>query len=224
MAFLPTTRTPRLRLSARSGPAERGAGDSDAPPVLTRVIAAPMIAVAILSLVCLGLLTEISAQSAALRRVIDVDLDQVVALSNMDRQLDELEIASGADPATEAAARQSLTQISSAVADPQWRDESARRLLRHEMAGLSFQGGPSPQVRSLRAAILRRELDAQTDGQARVDAMDAVLRRAKVIAAVGAFLAVLMGAWTASLSLRSLKAEFAAVARSAFRLGQATKT
>ncbi len=220
VAVLPSIRDPRLRRFA--GHAAEGR-DLDNRPVLSRVIAAPMIAVSIMSLVCLGLLTDLTTQSAAIRRLIDVDLDNAVALSRLDRELSALEIATAAGASTPETARRQIAVIKRALEADSLRDDPALTHLRQDMAELASHPDGAAEVRSLRATVLRRQLAAHRDAQARADAMDAAVRRSTRNAIAGAVLAVLLGAIAASVSLRSLQEEFAAVARIARRLAEATQ-
>ena len=220
MAFLPSIRDPRLRRFVRLAAAGRHA---DKRPVLTRVIVAPMIAVSIMSLVCLGLLSDLTTQSAAMRRLVELDLDNAVALSRLDRELSALEIASASGVLTPETARPQIAAIKLALDGESLRDDPALTRLRHDMAELSSHPDSRAQVRSLRSTILRRQLDAHADAQSRVGAMDAAVQRSTRDAIVGALLAVLLGAIAASVSLRSLQSEFTAVARIARRLAEATQ-
>lgn len=223
MAFLQTMRHSRFRLTDRLGAVGRRPEDSETRPVLARVIAAPMIAVAIMSLVCLGLLSDLTSQSAAMRRLVDLDLDNAVVLSRLDRELSQLELASATDRLTPETAGPQLVAIRQAINGDSLRDDPALTRLRHEMAELSSHPDGKAQMRSLRSTILRRQLDAQSDAQARADAMQAEVQRSTLVAVAGALLAVLMGAVAASVSLRSLQMEFVAVARIARRLAEVTR-
>ena len=222
MAFLPSIRDPRFRAFARFAAAWGRVGDAGNPRALTRVIAAPMIAVSIMSLVCLGLVSELTQQSAAMRRIIDLDLDNAVALSRLDRELSALEIAAAAGRLTPDIARPQLAALKVALEGDALRDDPALPRLRHDMADLAGRSDEAAEVRSLRSTILRRQLDARSDAHARADAMDAAVQRSTVIAVAGALLAVLLGAVAASVCLHSLQKEYAAVARIARRMVEAT--
>jgi len=223
VAFLPTIRDPRFRRFARWAGAGHRADDAGNRAILTRVIAAPMIAVSIMSLVCLGLLTDLTSQSAALRRLIALDLDNAVALSRLDRELSALEIAAAEGRLTPQTARPQIASVERALNADRLRDDPAVTRIRQDMAELSGGADDRAQVRRLRATILRRQLDVQTDAQTEVDALNAAVQRSTGIAVAGALLAVLLGAIAASLCLRSLQNEFAAVARTARRLAEATR-
>ena len=182
-----------------------------------------MVAVSIMALVCLGLLSDLTSQSAAMRRLIDLDLDNAVALSRLDRELSALEIAAAAGRLTPQTARPQIASIKLALDGDSLRDDPTLTRLRHDMAELTSHPDGQAQVRSLRATILRRQLDAQSDAQTRADAMDAALQQSTRVAIGGFTLAVLLGAIAASVSLRSLQREFASVARIARRLAEVTQ-
>ena len=91
------------------------------------------------------------------------------------------------------------------------------------MAELTRHPDGKSEVRSLRATILRRQLDAQSDAQIRADAMEASVRQSTRVAVTGLLLAVLLGAIAASVSLRSLQREYASIARIARRLAEVTQ-
>ena len=220
MAFLPSLRDPRLRRVIRAPATGTDTGNR---PVLTRVIAAPMIAVSLMSLVCLGLLTDLTNQSAAMRRLIDLDLDNTIALSRLDRELSALELAGVSGQLTPETARPQIASIRLALNGDSLRDDPALTRLRHDMAELTRHPDGKSEVRSLRATILRRQLDAQSDAQIRADAMEASVRQSTRVAVTGLLLAVLLGAIAASVSLRSLQREYASVARIARRLAEVTQ-
>ena len=182
-----------------------------------------MIAVSIMALVCLGLLTDLTNECAAVRRLMDLDFDNAVALSRLDRQISALEMDSASGRLTPETARPQLAAIKLALDGDSLRDDPALTRLRHDVAELSSHPDGLAQVRSLRSTILRRQLDAQSDAQARADAVRAAVQRSTRIAVAGFLLAVVLGAVAASVSLRSLQREFAAVARIARRLAEATR-